>query len=94
MKKRGSVTVFITLLMTVIAAFILTLVSYVSGISDKLEAEYAADNAIRSCFAEYNRELYKRFHIILYYINIIIIIVKRKDDQLFTGLARYELRYE
>ena len=65
MKKSGSVTVFLTLLLTVIAAFILTLVSYVSGISDKLEAEYAADNAIRSCFAEYNRELYKRFHILL-----------------------------
>ena len=33
--------------------------------TQKSEAVYAADNAVRSCFAEYNRKLYERFHILL-----------------------------
>ena len=65
MKKSGSVTVFLSLLLTVIAAFILTLESYAKGMMEKSGSAFAADNAIRSCFAEYNRELYKRFHILL-----------------------------
>ena len=64
-KRKGSVTVFLTLMMTVLAAFVAVLSSYAKIFTQKSEAVYAVDNAVRSCFAEYNRELFARFHILL-----------------------------
>lgn len=64
-KSKGSVTVFLTLMMTVLAAFVTALSSYAKVFTQKSEAVYAVDNAVRSCFAEYNRELFERFHILL-----------------------------
>ena len=63
MKDKGSVTVFLTLMLSVIAAFIIALITSVRGYVSKSEAASAVDLAVRSCFAEYNRELFQRFHI-------------------------------
>ena len=65
MKQKGEITVFLTLMLSVLSAFIVTLTRTVRTYMSKSEAAYAADNAVRSCFAEYNRELFKRFHILL-----------------------------
>ncbi len=65
MKKRGVITVFLTLMLSMIALFILMLARYARIYIARGEAEYAFDNAVRSCFAEYNRELFERFDILL-----------------------------
>ena len=65
MKKSGGITVFLTLMLSVLSAFILVLAKSVRTYISKSEAAYAVDNAVRSCFAEYNRELFDRFHILL-----------------------------
>lgn len=65
MRKRGSITIFLALLLTVTAGFIITLDTYAGGFMSKCEVALAADNAVRSCFAEYNRELFERYHILL-----------------------------
>ena len=64
-KKTGSITVFLTLMLSVLSAFVATLSSYAKSSVETAEASYAVDNAIRSCFAEYNRELFNRYHILL-----------------------------
>ena len=64
-KKRGEITVFLMLMMTVLASFVLALDRSAGRYSAETEAECAMDNAVRSCFAEYNRELFDRYHILL-----------------------------
>ena len=65
MKKRGEITIFLVLILSVISVFIIRLSGlerrYISG----SEAVYAVDDALRSCFAEYNRELFDRYHILV-----------------------------
>ena len=65
MKSKGEITVFVALMLSVLAGFIMTLARTVRTCISKSEAAYAADNAVKSCFAEYNRELFTRFHILL-----------------------------
>ena len=65
MKRKGSVTIFLALMLSVISAFVFVLVSSVRTCVAKCESASATDLAIRSCFAEYNRELFDRFHILL-----------------------------
>ena len=65
MKRKGGITVFLTLMLSVISAFIMILAKSVRTYLIKSEAMYAVDNAVRSCFAEYNRELFDRFHILV-----------------------------
>ena len=65
MRQKGSITVFLTLMLSVMSAFILMLAKSARGLITKSEAALATDNAIRSCFAEYNKELFDRFHILL-----------------------------
>ena len=62
MRNRGTITVFVALLIPVLAGFVLTLSGAVNTYVAESEAELAVDNAVRSCFAEYNRELYDRYH--------------------------------
>ena len=65
MKQQGEITVFLTLMLSVLAAFVIFLAGKVRLYASKSEAVCAIDNAVRSCFAEYNRELFNRFHILL-----------------------------
>lgn len=65
MKKKGEITVFLALMLSVISSFIIVLARYVRIFTAKSEAVYVVDNAVRSCFAEYNRALFERFHILL-----------------------------
>lgn len=65
MRQHGEITVFLALMLSVLSAFILLLVQNVRTFIAKSEMIYAVDNAVRSCFAEYNRELFDRFHILL-----------------------------
>ncbi len=65
MKSKGEITVFLALMLSVLSVFISALTKSVKGYVSKSEALYAVDCAIRSCFAEYNRELFERYHILL-----------------------------
>ena len=57
MKRSGSVTVFLTLMLTVLTSFITTLASNARRYVVKSEAAFATDCAIRSCFSEYDRQI-------------------------------------
>ncbi len=65
MRRKGEISVFLTLLLTVISGFIITLVTYAKGYVSKCEATLAMDSAIRSCFAEYNKKMFEKYHILL-----------------------------
>lgn len=65
MKKEGSITVFLTLIFAVLSSFVIALVFLVRVYISRSEADLASDCAVRSCFAEYNKELFDRFHILL-----------------------------
>ncbi len=65
MNCKGGITVFLALMLSVISAFILLLYGAAGNYMSESEAGYAVDNAVRSCFAEYNRALFERFHILL-----------------------------
>ncbi len=65
MRRRGEITVFLALMFSILSVFILLLAQTIRIYISKSEAVYAVDNAVRSCFAEYNRELFRRFHILL-----------------------------
>ena len=64
-KRKGEITVFLTLILTVIVGFYLSLSSLAQRYVAKSEATYALECAVRSCFAEYNRELFEKYHILL-----------------------------
>ncbi len=64
-RRKGSVAIFLALMLGVLSAFITALSSYARIYTEKGEAVRAVDNAVRSCFAEYNRELFDRFHILV-----------------------------
>ena len=64
-KQRGGITVFLALILSALSGFIITLSGLTKRYTAKSEAVYAVDNAVRSCFAEYNRELFDRYHILL-----------------------------
>ena len=64
-KHKGGITVFLTLILASLSGFIIALTGLTNRYVAKSEAVYAVDNAVRSCFAEYNRELFDRYHILL-----------------------------
>lgn len=65
MKKRGEITVFLVLILSSVMSLIFVLTASVKRFIIRSEAILAMDNAVMSCFAEYNRELFDRFHILL-----------------------------
>ena len=64
-RKNGEITVFLTLMLSVISAFYISLSSLAQKYVSKSEAQYAVECAVRSCFAEYNRELFEEYQILL-----------------------------
>ena len=65
MKLRGEIAVFLALLLSVLSAFVVALAANVRKQLEKGEAIMATDAAIRSCFAEYNKVFYEKYHIYL-----------------------------
>ena len=65
MKHRGGITVYLALILSILSAFIITLAGACRRYVSKSEAVLAMDNAVKSCFAEYNRELFEKYHILL-----------------------------
>ncbi len=65
MRKRGEITVFLSLMMAVMSAFFITLSGAAQKLAARSEAAYAVDCAVRSCFAEYNKELYETYGVLL-----------------------------
>lgn len=65
MKRRGEIAVFLALLLSVLSAFLVALTANVRKQLEKGEAIIAMDAAIRSCFAEYNKVFYEKYHIYL-----------------------------
>ena len=64
-RKKGEITVFLTLMLSVISAFYISLSSLARRYVSESEAAYAVECAVRSCFAEYNRELFDKYRILL-----------------------------
>lgn len=64
-RLRGGITVFLALMMSVMSSFIAALTKSARLYSARCEAEAAMENAVRSCFAEYNKELFEDEHILL-----------------------------
>lgn len=62
---KGGITVFLTLILSVLSGFIILLTGLTKRYTAESEAVYAVDNAVRSCFAEYNREVFETYHILL-----------------------------
>ena len=65
MKRKGSITVFLTLMLTVLASFVTVLATDAQRLVCRSEAAYAMDCAIRSVFAEYDRDIYETSGILL-----------------------------
>ena len=65
MKRKGGITVFLTLMLSILATFITALATKAQEYVERSEAEYAVDCAVRSCFSEYDRELYDSYGILL-----------------------------
>lgn len=65
MKKRGEISVFLILLLPVLSSFLIALIMNVRILVSRSEAAYAVDNAVMSCFAEYNKAVYSQFGILL-----------------------------
>lgn len=65
MKRKGEIAVFLVLLLSVLSAFVVALTANVRKQLIMSEAMSAGDAAIRSCFAEYNRACYEKYHIYL-----------------------------
>lgn len=63
MKKRGEITVFLVLILSAIMSMIFVLTASVKRFVLRTETAAAMDNAVMSCFAEYNRVFFDRFHI-------------------------------
>lgn len=65
MKKKGEISVFLALLLSILVGFLYVLIEDIRSDMYKNEASIAADAAIRSCFGEYNKAVFDRFHIYL-----------------------------
>lgn len=61
MRIRGEITIFLSLLLSVMMVLILTLIESGIYIASKSALEGAADLTIRSLFAEYDRELFNEY---------------------------------
>ncbi len=59
MKRKGSITVFLTLILTILASFVWALAADAQRYVCRSEAAYAMDCAVRSVFAEYDRDIYE-----------------------------------
>lgn len=65
MKHRGEISVFLVLMLSVLSSFVIALIMHVRIFISRSEAAYAMNNAVRSCFGEYNKAVYQEFHIFL-----------------------------
>ena len=65
MKHRGEISVFLVLMLSVLSSFVIALIMHVRIFISRSEAAYAMNNAVRSCFGEYNKAVYQEFHILL-----------------------------
>ena len=64
-KRKGEIAVFLTLLLAVLSSFVTALAANVQKYVCRTEAAYAVDSAIRSCFAEYDREVFEEDGVLL-----------------------------
>ena len=67
MRYKGSITVFLSLILTPVLAVIICMTESAAYSAARMKCEVAADMALESVFAEYNRELLKRYD--LYFID-------------------------
>lgn len=63
MKKRGSVTVFFSLFMTVFLVVIQIMFRSVQMAGGKVQAEAGVEEGLYSVFAGYDRELFEKYHV-------------------------------
>lgn len=63
-KRKGEITVFLALILSVICVFIVGLIDNAKSYAAKGKVILATDAAIRSVFAEYNRRLYDKYHLL------------------------------
>lgn len=62
-RKRAEITVFMTLIMSIYIMFAVSIIGSIRRYVAKNEIVTAMDNALFSCFGEYNKYLYERYHL-------------------------------
>lgn len=67
MKYRGTITVFLSLILTLILSLIMSMTESAAYAAARMKCEIAADMALESVFAEYNRALLDKYD--LYFID-------------------------
>lgn len=65
MKRKGEITVFLAMLLSILSGFSIVLIESVRDCMFRGETVMAADAAMKSCFYEYNKDVYEKFHIYL-----------------------------
>lgn len=63
MRRKGSVTLFFSLLLAVILVLVQTVFHSVQIAGGKVQAEAGADEGLYSVFAGYDRELFEKYHV-------------------------------
>ena len=63
-RKKGEITVFLALILSVTLGFICIVFESARSQSIKFQKEVAMDGALRSCFGEYHRELFEKYHLL------------------------------
>ena len=64
-QENGFITIYLALTLSVMLSLILTVVEGARRNAIAVEADCAMDLAVYSVFAEYNRALYERYHVLL-----------------------------
>ena len=63
-KGRGEVTVFLTLLFSIVSALVLTAVESARAQAIRLMTEQVMQTSIHSCFGEYNQDLWEKYRLL------------------------------
>lgn len=62
-KQKGEITIFLALILSIMLLFALACIENIRKQMAKAEVIIATDNALKSCFAEYNQLLFDRYHL-------------------------------
>lgn len=87
MKRKGEITVFLVMILSILLIFVSGLISNIKSYLFKCNYLYASEIAMESCFAEYNRRLFERFHIL--YIDPSYKTLENDEEQIKQHFANY-----
>ena len=87
MKYRGTITVFLSLILTLVLSVIMGMLESAAYAASRMKCEVATDMSLESVFAEYNRELLSRYD--LYFIDTSYGSATPSPEKLKTHMLDY-----